>query len=94
MLAMKLCIGNKRAKNRVNAIIEIIEEKQTIEYRKGSTNIISEKHSYNINTWNDLIKLIMHKRKINIKNDISKTIKITENEILMMLAIRFITEIK
>ena len=36
----------------------------------------------------------MHNKKIRIENDISKIIQIIENEILIILATRFIVEIK
>ena len=74
ILVMKLYISNRRANNKINKMIEILDEMETIKNGKGVINILNTKFSKNIETSHKTIQRIMINRNIEINNNISKSI--------------------
>ena len=61
ILALKLYVGNKRAKNRIAGLLSIIEEMQFVESRINKTPIkTSEKERFQEFMWVDNIVVILN----------------------------------
>ena len=94
-LALKLYVGNKRAKNRIARLLSIIEELQFIENRINQIPInINYKEKYWNRTWIDNIARILSKQTLKIINRKELHNKIIPNKTIIDLVLECVIEIK